>query len=130
MICVIDTYAWIEYINGSDEALKLRQLFLNQNNKFITMECCIAELYGFCLKKNVDFNKVWEIVKNNSVVLPVMIDVWVSAAKIRHELRKDIHDFGLVDSILVAKQKELNCKIISGDPHFKELKNILYIAAE
>jgi len=127
MIYIIDTYAWIEYIEGSDEALKLKHLFLNQNNKFITMECCIAELYGFCLKKNIDFSKILDTVKNSSIILPVMMDTWISAAKIRYELRKNIPHFGLVDSILVAKQKELKCKVISGDPHFKTLKNIEYI---
>ena len=48
-------------------------------------------------------------------------------SKIKHELRKKIKNFGLIDSILVAKQQELNCKIITGDSHFKNLKNVVFI---
>jgi predicted nucleic acid-binding protein len=127
MIYIIDTYAWIEYINGSNKALILKRLFQNPNNKFITMECCIAELAGFSLKKNLNFEKIFELVKTNSIILPVLTKNWIEAAKIRSELRKKIQHFGLIDAILVSKQKELKSKVISGDPHFKTLKNIVYI---
>ena len=127
MIYIIDTYAWVEYINGSDKASSLRKLLENLDNKFITLECCIAELAGFSYKKQVNFEKIYELIKRNSIILPVLTKNWIDAAKIRFELRKKIPHFGLVDSILVAKQKELSCKIISGDPHFKNLKNIIYI---
>ena len=127
MIYIIDTYAWVEYINGSNKALVLKTLLGNAGNKVITMECCLAELAGFCLKKKVDFKRIFELVKTNSIILPVLTKDWVEAAKIRFELRKEIANFGLVDAILVSKQKELKAKIVSGDPHFKSLKNVVYI---
>src|SRR3989344_5719413 len=127
MIYLIDTYAWVEYINGSNKANVLRNLFPNPNSKFITMECCVSELAGFCLKKDVNFGKILKVVKANSVVLPVLTKTWIEAAKIRFELRKEIQHFGLIDAILVSKQRELKCKIISGDTHFKGLKNVVYI---
>ena len=127
MIYIVDTYAWVEYINGTSKALLLRKLLQNIENKFITMECCISELAGFSFKKGIDFEKIYELIKANSIILPVLTKNWIVAAKIRHELRKKIANFGLIDSILVAKQEELNCKIISGDPHFKTLKNVVYI---
>ena len=49
------------------------------------------------------------------------------AAEIRHEIRKKVKDFGLIDAILVAKRNELKCKIVSGDKHFKGMKDIIYI---
>ena len=127
MIHIIDTFTWIEYFRGSEKGVTLKTLFANSNNKFITMECCLAELRGFCLKNNIDFNKMYAIVKINSFVLPVLTNHWITAAKIRFELRKKIKNFGLIDSILVAKQEELKCKIVSGDYHFKSLKNIVYM---
>ncbi len=91
------------------------------------MECCIAELIGFSLKRNLSFETIFELVKTNSIILPVLTKNWIEAAKIKFELRKKTPHFGLIDAVLVSKQKELNCKIISGDPHFKTLKNIIYI---
>lgn len=127
MIYIVDTYAWVEYFMGSKSGLILKNLVGNKKNRFITMECCLAELRGFCLRENVDFNKMFDILKKNSIILPVLTSHWLDAAEIRHEVRKRVKDFGLIDSIVVAKQNELNCKIISGDRHFKGLKNVIYI---
>ena len=127
MIYIIDTYAWVEYINGSDKASILIKLFKDQNNRFITMECCIAELAGFSLKKDIDFKKIFDLVKTNSIILPVLMKNWIEAAKIKYELRENIKHFGLIDAILVSKQKEIKAKIVSGDSHFKTLKNVVYI---
>ena len=42
-------------------------------------------------------------------------------------MMKTIKDFGLIDAILLAKQKELKCKIIIADQHFGNLKNIEFL---
>ena len=92
------------------------------------MECCLVELKGYCLKNNFNFDKMHSMIKKNSLILPVLKEHWIYAAEIKSEMRKKFRDFGLIDSILIAKQKELNCKIISGEKHFKELKDIVYIS--
>lgn len=127
MLYIIDTYAWIEYFRGSHEGEILNKLF-NGSNKFITMECCLAELNGYCIRNKIDFDKMYEIVKANSIVLPVLTKHWINAAVVRHKMRKKMPDFGMIDSILVAKQEELKCKVISGDSHFKKLKDVIYMA--
>ena len=91
------------------------------------MECCIAELRGYCLKNNFDFDVLFNGIRKNSLILPVLREHWIKAAKIKHNLRKKIKNFGLIDSILIAKQEELNCKIVTGDYHFKNLKNIIFV---
>lgn len=127
MIFIIDTYTWVEYFIGSKQGAKLQELFDNLRNKFITMECSLSELRGYCLKNNFNFEQMYSVVEKNSLVLPVLREHWINAAKIKHEIRKKIERFGLIDSILVAKQKELDCKIVTGDHHFKNLKNIVFV---
>ena len=127
MIYVIDTHAWIEYFIGSNQGSILKKLFNDKNIKYITMECSLAELKGYCLKNNADFDRLYNIIKKNSLILPVLRYQWINAAKIRFEIRKKVKDLGLIDAILVAKQNELKCAIVSGDPHFKNLKNVVYI---
>lgn len=127
MIYIIDTYAWVEYFIGSSKGIILRQLFNNKNNKFITLECCLAELRAYCLREKRDFEQLLDIVRHNSIILPVMKKQWLEAGKIRFELREKIPHFGLIDALLVSKQIELKSKIVSGDPHFKSIKNVVYL---
>jgi len=127
MIYIVDSWAWIEYFIGSEKGLILKKLLDNKNHKFITMECTISELKSYCLRTNNDFSKMHNTLKRNSIILPVLKEHWLNAAEIRHEIRKMIKDFGLIDSILVSKQNELKCKIVSGDKHFKGMKNVIYI---
>lgn len=127
MIFIVDTYAWVEYAIGTKIGAKLQVLFDNQKNKFITMECCLAELRGYCLKNNFNFSPIYDAVTKNSLVLPVLREHWLKAANVKHEVRKKIKNFGLIDAILVTKQQELNCKIISGDYHFRNLKKVVFI---
>ena len=127
VIYIVDTHAWIEYFMGSKSGIILKDLLEKENNKFISMECSLAELRGFCLRESLDFAGMYKVVKENSIILPVTIDIWLKAAETKHETRKKVKDFGLIDSILVAKQNELNCMLISGDEHFKNMKKIVYV---
>jgi|SRR3989344_5625768 len=127
MIYIVDSWAWIEYCIGSKIGLGLKNLLNNKNHKFITLECTISELKNYCLRTCYDFNLLYNVLKKNSVILPVLLVHWLEAAEIRHEMRKKARDFGLIDSILVAKQSELKCNIVSGDPHFKGLKSVVYL---
>ena len=127
MIYIVDSWAWVEYCIGSESGLELKNLLNNKNNKFITLECTVSELKGYCLRTGYDFDLLYSILKKNSVILPVLSSHWMEAAEIRHEMRKKAKDFGLIDSILVAKQNELKCSVVSGDSHFKGLKNVVYL---
>jgi len=127
VIYIIDTHAWIEYFTGSKQGYILDKLLNNLNNRIITMECCIGELHSFCLKNNVDFNKMHAAVKKNSLIFPVLKEHWIEAGKLKVEMRKKIKNFGLIDAILLAKQNELGCKLVTGDFHFKNLKNIVFL---
>lgn len=127
MLYIIDTYAWVEYFTGSEKGKKVRKLFENLMNRFVTLECCLAELKGWSIKNRIDFEDVLKIIAANSEILPVLKDEWINAAIIKHEMVKRIKDFGLIDALLIAKQKKLNCRIITADLHFKNLRGIEFL---
>ncbi len=124
---VIDSYAWVEYFNGSKKGEILKKLFLEEKNKFFTISCCLAEIKGWAIKNNQNFNDILNIIKANSEILNLNENDWILAGEERAEQRIKQKDFGLIDSTILIKQKELNCKIITGDLHFKDLKNIIFM---
>ena len=128
MMYIIDSYAWIEYFIGSNKGEVLRRLFNEQKNRFLTIECCLAEIMGWALNNKQDFDQLFKAIRVNSTITPITEHNWIDAAKERFEQRKSQKDFGLIDAVILAKQKEFNCKIISGDRHFKNIGNVVFLA--
>ena len=124
---IIDSYAWIEYLIGSNKGKVLKNLFSEQKNNFFTVECCLAEIKGWSLKNNEDFENIFKIIKSNSEILKIIEQDRIMAAEEKFEQRKTQKDFGLIDAVIVIKQKQLNCKVISGDSHFRLIKNSLFM---
>ena len=124
---ILDTYAWIEYFIGSKKGAIVKTLIDAKKNTFSTLENCIAELKLWCLAENENFQKLFSIVKINSSIEPITLNNWIEAANIRHEKRKQMKDFGLMDALILAKQDEIKGKIVTGDKHFKNMKNVEFI---
>ena len=127
MIYIIDSYAWIEYFIGSEKGKSLKTLFLEEKNQFLTVECCLAEIKGWAIKNNQNFDKLYKIIRANSNIANITEYNWIEAAIERFEQRKSKKNFGLIDAVILIKQKELDCKIISGDRHFKDIKNVVFL---
>jgi len=130
MMYIIDTFAWVEYFIGSEMGKKVQTMINSNKNQFVTMECCLAELKGWCIRNTIDFQEIASIVEANSKVIPVSKTIWINAAEIKSEMMKTRKDFGLIDALLLAKQKELKCRIITADKHFKNLKGIAFLTQQ
>lgn len=127
MLYIIDSYAWIEYFRGSRKGEQLRELFLDEGNTFLTIECCLAVIKGWALRQGKNFTELWRVVRANSRLVALTELDWIAAAEERFTQRKTRAGFGLIDATLLVKQKEFNCQVISGDPHFKGLPHVLFM---
>jgi len=124
---VIDSYAWIEYFISSKKGEKVKRLFLDETNQFVTVECCLAEIKGWSLKYNLEFEQFFKIIRANSNIISISEHDWIHAAEEKFNQRRTQKDFGLIDAVILIKQKQLNCKVISGDKHFRNLKNTIFL---
>ncbi len=124
---LLDSYAWVEYFMGSGKGEKVRVLFAAEGNEFLTAECCLAEIKGWSLRENRPFEQLFRIIRANSRIVAVTEHDWIDAAQERHEQRKTQPDFGLIDAVLLVKQKEFNGTIVSGDRHFEKLKGVVFL---
>jgi len=43
------------------------------------------------------------------------------------EMRKQMKDFGLSDAFVMATARKLNARVLTGNPHFKGLKEAVMI---
>ena len=127
MVYIIDSYAWVEYFIGSKKGEALKKLFGDEANKFLTIECCLVEILGWTLKNNKDFNQILTIIKANSKICIITEHNWINAGKERFEQKKIQKNFGLIDAIILTKQKEFGCRIITGDKHFKNMRDVFFL---
>ena len=127
MLYINDSYAWVEYFIGSSKGEILKKLLLDEKNNFLTVECCLAEIKGWALKNNKSFDDLFTIIRANSNILTLTEHNWIDSGEERFEQRKVQRDFGLIDTVILVKQKELNCMLITGDKHFQNMPNVIFL---
>ena len=126
-VYLIDTYAWVEYFTGSKRGEKVKKIIEDENNAILTPECCLAEIKGWAIREDMDFEELYSIVRKVSDVRCVLTQDWLDAASIRSELRKTKKGFGMIDALIIAQQKRVGSKVVSGDPHFEDLKDVIFV---
>ncbi len=90
MVYLIDTYAWVEYFIGSKKGEKVKKIIEDENNVILTPECCLAEIKGWAIRENMDFEELYNIVRKVSDIQCILTQDWLDAAVIRSEMRKTI----------------------------------------
>ncbi|MCL5949059.1 MAG: type II toxin-antitoxin system VapC family toxin [Candidatus Bathyarchaeota archaeon] len=125
---VIDSYAWIEYFVGSRIGETVKPLIENSEEK-ITPTICLAEVYAKTLK--VESQELAEkqktYIKEKSALVSLDEAIAVESARLNVRMKKEIDGWGLADSIVYATATIKKAEVVTGDEHFKKLKNVLFI---
>ncbi|MCX9013914.1 MAG: PIN domain-containing protein [Candidatus Methanoperedens sp.] len=127
MVYLIDTYAWVEYFLGSERGEKVKEIIEDENNTVITPECCLAEIKGWAIRENLDFEELYRIVRIISSIRCVITKDWLDAASLRSDMRNNMKDFGMIDALIVAQQKRMGAEVVSGDAHFRGLNGVVFV---
>jgi len=125
---VIDSYAWIEYFMGTKAGESAKAIIENSEEK-ITPTICLGEVYAKALK--VESQELAEkqktFVKEKSALVYLDESIAVESAKVQVRMKKEIDGWGLADSIVYATAIVKKAEVVTGDEHFKKLKNVLFI---
>jgi predicted nucleic acid-binding protein len=124
---IIDSYAWIEYLEGSKLGEKVREIVVNDNHEILSLNLCIAEVVSKAKRKNLNVEIAFKSINVNSKVAEVTPEIAKKAGLFHAEIREKIKDFGLVDSLILILARELNAKIVTGDEHFRGFKEAILI---
>lgn len=127
---VVDSPAWIGYLQSTPGGLRAARIIEDPESELVTPEPCLAEVRSWTLREGgKSFDPMLAVICQNSTIEPVGADLWIRAAEIRHEMRRtrSVYEFGLLDAVVVAIQRARRCKILTGDSHFKGLKDVVYV---
>jgi len=123
---LIDSYAWIEYLRGTDSGKKVREIIL-ENNNIYSINLTISEVISRVKRGEGNVDLAYQAITSNSKVMEINSEIAKKAGLFHSEIRKKIKDFGLVDSLIFVLAKELDAKIVTGDKHFKKFKDVVFL---
>ncbi len=124
---VVDSYAWIEYLDGTELGEKVKKIIENQENNIYTCAVTIAEVASKFTRKNRDARIAATAIRTLSKPVNIDADLSESAGRAHAEMRAKIKDFGLSDAYILVSARKLNAKILTGDAHFKNVKEAMLI---
>ena len=123
---IIDSYAWIEYLDGSAKGEKVKDI-LEKNNEICIISLTIAEVISRAKRKDKDAVIAYETMTANSKIIDITSEMANDAGLFHAVIRKKIKDFGLVDSLILITAHKLGAKILTGDSHFRGFKEAILI---
>ncbi|MDD5189215.1 MAG: PIN domain-containing protein [Methanoregula sp.] len=121
---VIDTWVWVEYYYG--EISRVREYVENSDNDLFTSVITLTEMKKFLYQREECPAVVENIVREigvRSLIVPVSETIAILAG----ELKKDGFKGGIADTLILAMAREGNHTIITGDPHFRNLPDVVFI---
>lgn len=130
MNLTIDTYAWIEYFEGSVQGNKVRAILENENEyEIFTPSIVLVELADAVAKGKIKVNwdELVRFVKLNTKIIDIDDVVAKEAGMIKNNLRKKHPDFGIIDAIVLATARINNSRLLTGDIHLLNEDDVIDI---
>ena len=124
---VIDAYAWIEYLIGSDIGAKVHEILEKETIETYTCAVTVAEVVSKIAREGKDTKVAYDVLLSNSIVINADEELSKDAGLVHAEVRKTEKDFGLADAYVLATARKLKSKVLTGDPHFKSMKEAVLI---
>jgi predicted nucleic acid-binding protein len=131
---VIDTYAWIELLIGTNKGKKVKKL-LEDAEIIYTPNTVLAETARKFFREGIDEVTItsWlEIIINASIITQIDSATAIETAKCYAELAEKSkiakqNTPSLFDAIVLAIARINQCKVLTGDEHFKDLPDTIWV---
>jgi len=86
----------------------------------------IAELERFYGTDKDRMDKMVSIIRSRSLLVPVDLPVARAAGRVRREMKEG----GIADAIIYATALMYRAKVVTGDPHFQRLPEVIFVGRE
>lgn len=134
MRIVVDSYAWIELFMGSEKGRTVKEMLENAEEVY-TPDIVLAEVARKYAREGIDYEtidrRLGAIVESSDIVC-LDAEIAAMAAKCYLELEANAKKAklnlpSLFDAIVLAMGRLLESKVVTGDRHFKELPETVWI---
>lgn len=123
MTVLIDSWAWIEYWKGSKHASGAARYIESDEEAYVSTVNLI-EIYSWFARsygENVAKGRI-ETVEKRTYIVPLEKDISIEAARLKLKYK-----LGIADSVVLATARHINGKVITGDPDFNNIEDVVLI---
>ena len=123
---VIDSWAWIEYMNGTPAGRKVESAMSSAKDLW-TSVLTIAEVVSKYRRKGMDESQALDAIATLSRAgIPDAEDA-IEAGRLQARIRKTSPNFGIADAFVLQLARKLGAKVVTGDPDFRGVKDATFI---
>jgi len=118
-----DTYAWVEYLNGTDKGAVV-QHYVESDDVIFTPTICLAELKARLMKEKrpeKQLKRAMDRVLKRSLLLPLDSEIALKAAEFKNA------GLSLADAVIYASALRNATKLLTGDQHFSDYENVEFL---
>lgn len=131
---VIDSYAWIEHFLGTEKGSKVDGILENAE-KVYTPDTVLAEIARKYTRDGIDqkiINERLALIVDSSNIVCVDEKIAIKAAQCYLDIyanarKSKLNSPSLFDAIVLAIGKSLDSKILTGDQHFKDMPEAIWL---
>lgn len=129
---VIDAYAWIEYFRASKSGEVAKRYIESEGSATPTI--VVSEISRKLLREIELGNetsegrlKRLEFIRATSQIVDLDFEIAAEAGEIDIDMKKKVKGWGLADSIILCTAKIAKGNVVTGDEHFRELEETIFI---
>ncbi len=125
---LVDSWAWIEYLEGSTAGEKVKSKIDDDRNEIFTHVVSVAEIISKVRRKKKDDGAAWNAIVTNSKVFAISEIESRDAGLLHAEVKSGNPNFGLADAFVLSAARKLGGKVLTGDPDFRGLDDVVMVA--
>ncbi len=119
---LIDTSAWIEYLEGSEKGQKVNEILKEEKNEIYSIPLIVAEIVSKVKRKKGNSDSAFTIVTKTARMVELDVLTAKEAGLLHAKEKEKSQSFSLADAIIIKVAQRNNLKIITKDTHFLSFK--------
>jgi PIN domain nuclease of toxin-antitoxin system len=119
---VLDSWAWIEHLRGSDAGAKVREAIRDERNVILTSAVTVTEVISKFSREGLGTTEqVYSAMSNSSRLVSLAPDDAKEAGVVHASTKKRRPNFSMGDAVVLHLARKEKARVLTGDPDFRGL---------
>ncbi|MBI3334830.1 PIN domain-containing protein [Candidatus Pacearchaeota archaeon] len=119
---LLDTSAIISYLEGTLQGDKVKN-YLSEEQCYVS-SISLGEVAAWCTKSNLPLSDIIARIRGMVKVLHIKEETLINAGVFTVERKKEMHNWGIMDSCIYLTAQEYGFTVVTLDHHFKGLEGV------